>query len=237
MGFESFLHGLVNPESICGIVVVIILIVSRVLISKNRKCREQLADMSYARLSGLTSLSDADCENMDVNDPELQGSILDGIEVAKTYMDERDEYNGQKLKRLDPGDAKCVKVYKLAKPGLRLDNTDAYRLMGDVYYRGAHFGDDRIDKDYGRAWYYYNKALEKDDLIAMFRVGVMYYKGQSVMRDRKKGLELIRKASKLGSPDAKDWLHWRQAMVLLVIIILSSIVFTKIMDTYILGNL
>ena len=124
MGFESFLHGLVNPESICGIVVVIILIISRVLISKNRKCREQLADMSYARLSGLTSLSDADCENMDVNDPELQERILDGIEVAKTYMDERDEYNGQKLKRLDPGDAKCVKVYKLAKPGLRLDNTD-----------------------------------------------------------------------------------------------------------------
>ncbi|MBR4986543.1 MAG: sel1 repeat family protein [Proteobacteria bacterium] len=193
--------------------------------------------MSYQTSVGMAHLAGVDPECLDVQDPEAQKLILKGIELAKTYMDVYDTNRGQKLKRLDPGDEKCVKAYKLAKAGERLDNTDAYRLLGDIYYRGAHFGNDHIDKDYERAWYYYNKALVKDDPIAMFRVGVMNYKGQSVIRDKTKGLSLIKNAAELGCPDAKQWIMWRNYFMVLGLVVGIQIVVMVIILYFIFSDM
>lgn len=51
---------------------------------------------------------------------------------------------------------------------------------------------------------WWRKAVEQEsDANAMFRLGVCYWNGDGVPRDRYKGIELIHKAAEMGIDEAK----------------------------------
>jgi tetratricopeptide (TPR) repeat protein len=57
--------------------------------------------------------------------------------------------------------------------------------------------------DYGKALEYYTKAVELDDVSGKFCFGTLYYNGQGVEKDEKKGIRHLEEAAIDGHPQAR----------------------------------
>lgn len=76
----------------------------------------------------------------------------------------------------------------------------AQNRLGDWYYYGD--GDDS-EPNYEKAVEWYRKAAEKNDSIALCRLGICYLEGKGVKKDEKKAVEYFEKAAQSGYSEAQ----------------------------------
>lgn len=78
----------------------------------------------------------------------------------------------------------------------------AQTTLGTAYYFGRK--KEQVEKDYVKALYWYKKAAEQNQPIALYRLGVMYELGQGVEKDEKEAFKWYLKSAKLGKTDAQS---------------------------------
>lgn len=67
-------------------------------------------------------------------------------------------------------------------------------IVGNWYYRGQH-----VDQDYKKAMYWWRKAAEKDEPVAIGNIGVLYADGKGVEKDEDRARKYMVKSIKLGN--------------------------------------
>jgi TPR repeat protein len=75
---------------------------------------------------------------------------------------------------------------------------------------GIKFANDGAAQDFTQAAQWYLKAADQDHALAQFNLGIMYARGQGVLRDDKQSQVWIRKAAHLGDAGAQYNLGMRQ---------------------------
>jgi TPR repeat protein len=73
--------------------------------------------------------------------------------------------------------------------------------LGGLYENG--YG---VDRDYGKAREWYQKAADKGNAYAMYNLGGLYENGNGVAQDYGKAREWYQKAADAGHADAKQGL-------------------------------
>ncbi len=85
----------------------------------------------------------------------------------------------------------ALHALQLFEEAARRGSTDAMCYAAEYYEEGA--------RDYGRAFYWYEKAAQKNYKPAFFTVGVWYYYGQGVEYDPMKAYYWFKKGADTGS--------------------------------------
>ena len=215
-----------DPSVIGAAVLVIVLIVTSVLRKRRLKREKESLECEYQRLSALSTYHEEDTE-------ARTDRILKGIELAKSYMDVYDYgTKGEIFRKLDPGDENCSKALGVIRDGLEINNIEAKRLMGDIYLRGVHYGSENVEKDYIKSREYYQEAADDNDVFGMYGLGIIYYKGYGVKRDRKQGKFWMQKSMQSGCPLAKAWLDNQKLKVILLISLVIAILAGAILNYY-----
>jgi uncharacterized protein len=92
-----------------------------------------------------------------------------------------------------------------------LDFIDASKLLDKLQKEGPSYFDRAEESykkgDYANALKLYEEAEFRGVVQAGYKLGLLYYNGQGTKKDIAKGMELIRKAAKFGSADAKKFLE------------------------------
>src|SRR5438132_11878623 len=68
---------------------------------------------------------------------------------------------------------------------------------------GLKFANDGGTQDYAQAAHWYRKAADQNHAMAQFNLGIMYSRGQGVLRDEGLSMKWIRKAAHLGDAGAQ----------------------------------
>ena len=84
--------------------------------------------------------------------------------------------------------------YKRAMKRVKANDPAALTQMGAIRYQ---------EWDYDKAFEYYTKAAELGDIDSHYRLGRMYWKGESVEKDEEKGIYHMEKAAIGGHPLAR----------------------------------
>lgn len=77
-------------------------------------------------------------------------------------------------------------------------NVDAQLTLGYMYL----YGESGVDKDYEKAFQYYNMAANQNDSIAINNVGSLYFSGIGTEKSLSKAAQMFEKASSLGNTEA-----------------------------------
>lgn len=77
-------------------------------------------------------------------------------------------------------------------------NIDAQLTLGYMYL----YGENGVEKDYSKAFQYYNMAAQQNDSIAINNVGSLYFSGIGTERSLSKAAQMFEKASELGNTEA-----------------------------------
>ena len=116
--------------------------------------------------------------------------------VSKT-ADEAGTLTVETARKVDA--EKAEKLYVLAVPGLQKlmseGNTDAMKLLGDLYLDGKG----GLEQDYAKAMEYYLKAAEEDNADAQAQLGYMYQNALGVPADYAKAMEWNNRAAQQGN--------------------------------------
>ncbi|CAG8788147.1 19022_t:CDS:2, partial [Gigaspora rosea] len=126
-----------------------------------------------------------------IQEPEtfLNFDEFDDISVEEA-IDEFNKNDGNKLKAW-----KCFNAYanigtQLFKEAADGDVVDAQLMYGDCIFNGVGANKDAIG-----AIKYYRMAAENDNPVAMFKVGHIYYHGDSVEQDLVEGEKFLKLAA------------------------------------------
>ena len=116
--------------------------------------------------------------------------------VSKT-ADEAGTLTVETARKVDA--EKAEKLYVLAVPGLQKlmseGNTDAMKLLGDLYLDGKG----GLEQDYAKAMEYYLRAAEEDNADAQAQLGYMYQNALGVPADYAKAMEWNNRAAQQGN--------------------------------------
>ncbi len=77
-------------------------------------------------------------------------------------------------------------------------NVDAQLTLGYMYL----YGKNGVEKDYDKAFLYYNMAAQQNDNIAINNVGSLYFSGIGTEKSLSKAAQMFEKASSLGNTEA-----------------------------------
>ena len=77
-------------------------------------------------------------------------------------------------------------------------NIDAQLTLGYMYL----YGKDGVEKNYDKAFKYYNMAAKQNDSVAINNVGSLYFSGIGTPRSLSKAAAMFEKASQLGNTEA-----------------------------------
>lgn len=216
----SFLKEVIdNDPRVLGFAIILVSLFGLMIARKvNAKRKQNKLEAEY---------SDMDGEGLylETGEPNT-AKINKGVELAKSYMDCYVEYRGIRHEKKDPGDVNRERAWKYIQAGVEIDNVDAIRMMGDIYRKGVHTNTTHLEPNYEMAKSYYTRAMDKNDPVAMYELGMMYYKGIGVDKDRKYGESLLRNSSNMGFDVAKQWFSSRLTTRLTIIF---AIIFFLIM--------
>ncbi|MBO6186234.1 MAG: SEL1-like repeat protein [Chryseobacterium sp.] len=84
-------------------------------------------------------------------------------------------------------------------------HADAQCFLGSEYLFGVGTSSVKV-KDPQKAVFWYQKAVERNSLEAQYQLGVFYYNGKYVKKDKQKGYDLILKSAKAGHVTAQLFL-------------------------------
>ncbi|MBK8817335.1 MAG: SEL1-like repeat protein [Methylococcaceae bacterium] len=86
------------------------------------------------------------------------------------------------------------------------NNASWQRLLGEMYQVGQG-----VTQNYNLASFWYNKAIENEDVAALNNLGAMYSKGEGVTKDYKQALILFKKAADKGDANGQSNLGFMYA--------------------------
>ncbi len=93
-----------------------------------------------------------------------------------------------------------AEAYKRCKPLAEQGNSDAEKILGDMYYWG--WGDE-VQRNYREAAKWYKKAAAREQVDAKFSMGVMYEQGKGVAVDYSRAYKWYLSAAKDGHKEAQ----------------------------------
>jgi Sel1 repeat len=80
-----------------------------------------------------------------------------------------------------------------------------FQKEGQSYFNQAE--ESYKKEDYANAFKLYTEASDHGVVEADYKLGLLYYNGQGTSKNAAKGMEMIRRAAKFGSPEAKKFLE------------------------------
>ncbi|MBQ1925015.1 MAG: sel1 repeat family protein [Proteobacteria bacterium] len=169
-------------------------------------------------------------ENLDLSNPDDE-TVHKCVDLALAYMENYYTINGA-LTLEPPSQKNKAKALKYINIGVNADDPDAIKLMGDIYYYGVNTKEQQINQDYQQAKSYYERAIDKNGQIgAMYQLGLMYYKGLGVPKDKEIARSWMQKSSDGGYKLAKQWINshgikaWIPFFIVMGFILLIVILF------------
>jgi TPR repeat protein len=94
------------------------------------------------------------------------------------------------------------KAIKLLKKAGELGSNNAQSVLGTMFMLGAP----GFPKNVKKAFYWYSKAEESENISAKFNLGKMYYHGIATPKNYRKAFSLIRYSSDKGYPPSQSYL-------------------------------
>ncbi|GEM_PF-6235999 len=178
------------------LIIAIIFFVISIIISRSRRQRLEKEVEKKLQLN----------ENIDLSNPDDE-TVHKCVDLALAYMENYYKISGT-VELAPPSQKNKAKALKYIKIGVNADDPDAIKLMGDIYYYGVNTKEEQIDQDYRQAKFYYERAIDKNGQIgAMYQLGLMYYKGLGVPKDKKNARSWMQKSSDGGYELAKQWIN------------------------------
>lgn len=145
----------------------------------------------------ILSLRDGIVQQPNAPQPEKETSKTEEEKGIFSFMDFSFLKNkGPKLVA-EPNEKKESFVQRITRQAEE-GNIDAQITLGYMYL----YGENGVDKNYDKAFRYYNMAAKQNDSIAINNVGSLYFSGIGTEQSLSKAAQMFEKASNMGNTEA-----------------------------------